>query len=720
MTIRRQIIIGFLLLLVSTLHAERVDSLLQVITQLESNESEEELLDVLYELLRTYEKKGDFTKVLETAQNALSLSESIGVVKHRAEILYFIGYGYDRTDQYELALEHYENLISELPGIPVQEGEDRQDIIWRIHDRLASVNRNMGKLEKSYKFQLKALETAENAKDTSNLGTSLYQLGSFFFYQQQYTKALEHYKKAQNCFDNSDNKRMIYACVAAIGTTYGSLDSLEKSLEYNKESLAIAKEIDYQLGVAYSLSNVGSTYIALKNYDKAYDILTSSLRMKEESNDKWGQIGTLRSLAEMFILKGDPQKAIPYLDQAYQLAVDIKSKPRQLELIDLFSQAYKRLGDYKNAMTYMESFIGLKDSVLNEQTVAKLGEQKESYEVKQKEKEILLLQKQKEVLERDQEIEQLYNYIWTVLACGFGLLLLLFVSRYRTQKRSSKALADKNEKINIQNEQLQKVNNLLSETNDLLEENKKKIEEQNKALESSNEDLRNFASVASHDLKEPLRMINSYTSILKRRYEPLFDDRAKEFMGFVVDGCTRMEQMINSLLDYSRVSLNGAVDKFKLIQSGSVVDIVQSNLRYSITKHSATINVDNKESFPIIRADQSQMMQLFQNLISNAIKFKGERLPVVHVGCKTEGDTHTFYIKDNGIGISKENQEKIFDMLTRLHSKQEYEGTGIGLATVRKIVERHDGRIWVESVEGEGSTFFFTVPVVEVAEPAAN
>jgi light-regulated signal transduction histidine kinase (bacteriophytochrome) len=368
-------------------------------------------------------------------------------------------------------------------------------------------------------------------------------------------------------------------------------------------------------------------------------------------------------------------------------------------------------------MGFMESYVELKDSVLNQQTVEQLGELKESYEVNQKEKEILLLQKQNEVLEREQEIEQLRNYIWTGAAVLFGILLLLFISRYRTQKRSSNLLAEKNLKINRQNEELQNVNDLLSQTNDLLEENKKKIEEQNKALESSNEDLRNFASVASHDLKEPLRMINSYTSILKRRYEHLFDDRAIEFMGFVVDGCTRMEQMINSLLDYSRVSLNGAKSKYKLVQSASVVEIVKSNLSYSINQHSATIHVDNPESFPIIRADQNQMMQLFQNLISNAMKFKGERLPVVHIGFKTEGGFHTFYIKDNGIGISKENQEKIFDMLTRLHSKQEYEGTGIGLATVRKIVERHDGKIWVESTAGEGSTFYFTIPVVKQEEP---
>lgn len=705
------------------MHAEQadslyMDSLLQQKLRFEFEEKDEALLDIMIKLIEGYDKDGDYNSVLETAQKALVISKELNSFKHRADILYNIGYGYDRTDQYELALEQYQELIKQLPNIPVQEGEDRETIHWQVFDRIASVYRNLGKLEKSYKFQLKAIETAEAAKDTSHLGTSLYQLGSFFFYQQQYDKALEYYKKAQGCFDNSDNKKMIYACVAAIGTTYGSLDSLDKSLFYNEKSLNLAQEMDYALGIAYSLSNVGSTLIAQEKYDKAYLILKRSLRMKVASKDKWGQIGTLRSLAEMFLKKDDPANAIEYLDQAYKLAEEIKSQPRQLELLEMFSKAYKMLGDFESAMTNMESFIELKDSVLNESIADQLGEQKNSYEVKQKEKEILLLQKQNEVLEREQEIEQLYNFIWTAVALLFGTLLLLFISRYRAQKRSSMLLAEKNQKINFQNEELQKVNDLLSKTNDLLEENKKKIEEQNKALESSNEDLRNFASVASHDLKEPLRMINSYTSILKRRYEHLFDERAMEFMGFVVDGCTRMEQMINSLLDYSRVSLNGATNKFKLISSGSIVEIVQSNLRYSITKHSATIHVDNAEHFPIIRGDQNQLMQLFQNLISNAIKFKGERLPVVNVGFTTENNVHTFYVKDNGIGISKENQEKIFEMLTRLHSKQEYEGTGIGLATVRKIVERHDGKIWVESVEGEGSTFFFTVPVVDIPEAA--
>ncbi|MFT5765107.1 MAG: light-regulated signal transduction histidine kinase (bacteriophytochrome), partial [Saprospiraceae bacterium] len=236
-----------------------------------------------------------------------------------------------------------------------------------------------------------------------------------------------------------------------------------------------------------------------------------------------------------------------------------------------------------------------------------------------------------------------------------------------------------------------------------------------KALESSNEDLRNFASVASHDLKEPLRMINSYTSILKVRYEGLFDERAHEFMGFVIDGVSRMESLLNGLLDYSRVSIRGN-ENYKLVNSKDIVDIVQGNLRFSIIKSSATIKVENYENFPIIKANQVQMIQLIQNLVSNALKFQADRFPVVTIGFDRKDNFYTFYIKDNGIGISKENQVKIFEMLTRLHTKEEYEGTGIGLATVKKIVERHKGEIWVESVYGQGSTFFFTMPVVKAVE----
>ena len=632
---------------------------------------------------------------------------------YKGLFLYYVGYGYDRSHKYQKAIEIYKTIVNQYPDLIVNDKKH----IGEVYSRLAVVNGNLGHYEESYEYQLKSLDAAEISKDTFRIGSSLYNLGSFFFYQKQYKEALAHYKQAKKCFDTTENTKKIYASLAAIGTTYESLDSLEKSLEYSKRSLNLAQKIGYNTGISYSLSNIGSTYLSLERYDEAFNFLSRAMQLKIAANDKWGQIGNLRSLSEIFIYKGKPERSLVYLEKALTLAKEIEAKPRQLEILERFSKAYKMMGKYKEALNALETHRTLKESLLNEQTVKQMGELKESFEVKQKENEIYRLEKENEVLEKDKKIDQLYNYIIGSVVLIFGVLLLLVISRYRAQKISSELLAEKSEEINRQNSELQKVNSLLSETNKLLEGNKLKIEQQNKALESSNEDLRNFASVASHDLKEPLRMIGSYTSILKKRYTDSLDERAQEFMGYVVDGVSRMEQLINNLLDYSRVSIDGGeTSNYKYINLRDITEIVKRNLRYSIVQSSATINIENEENFPLIKANQTQMMQLMQNLVSNALKFKGAGLPIVTVGFETKEDFHTFYVRDNGIGISKENQEKIFEMLTRLHSKQEYEGTGIGLATVRKIVQRHQGRVWVESKAGEGSTFYFTMPVAQVEQ----
>jgi len=701
-----------LLFITTNVQSNNIDSLLQVEQEFEVHDESSRLESLLLKLFisRTYYINQEYSKSLEYALEAQKIEDEMENKEQKGRVFYRIANAYRWLNEYHKSLDYFDAALKELK----KRDEANREVICQSYGGKATVLRSLGKYEEAFENQLEALHYSELLKDQVGISTSLYQLGSLFFYQEQYDKALEYYKKAQIQAIGPGSERMAYACVAALGTTYEHLDSLKKSQEYNMLSYEKAVDMGYKTGIAYSLSNIGSTYLSLGEYEKAYNFMNRSLTLKKELKDKFGEIGNLRSMADLFIKMGKSENAIMYLEEAHLIAKEIGSKPRQIEILNLFSQAYKNLGEHEKALSYIEDFIELKDSVLNEVTLEKMGDLKKNYELEQKESEILLLKKDNQLLEVAQEKDKIYSYLWTVVALSFGVLMLLFISRYKAQKKSSELLKGKNEEINRQNEELQNVNELLSDTNKLLEQNKLKIEEQNKALESSNEDLRNFASVASHDLKEPLRMINSYTSILKRKYEGLFDERAHEFMGYVVDGVSRMEQLINSLLDYSRVSIDGkGVESYKLINLRDVVEVVKSNLRYSIVKSSATINIENPDNFPIIRANQVQIMQLMQNLISNALKFRGESLPIITVGFETQGDTHTFYIKDNGIGISKENQEKIFEMLTRLHTKQEYEGTGIGLATVRKIVERHQGKIWVESEEGKGSTFYFTTPIVK-------
>ncbi len=226
-------------------------------------------------------------------------------------------------------------------------------------------------------------------------------------------------------------------------------------------------------------------------------------------------------------------------------------------------------------------------------------------------------------------------------------------------------------------------------------------------LARSNSDLEQFAYAASHDLQEPLRTITAYLGLVKDRYAGDLDDTAQEFIDFAVDGAERMGTLINDLLEYSRVNVQE-----RPLESVSCDDALNTALRslnQAIERNGAVVKTS---PLPVITGDESQLHRLFQNLLSNALKFRGDRNPVIQVWAELQGEEWVFSVQDNGIGIAPEFQEKVFGMFSRLHSRAQYEGTGVGLALCSKIAQRHGGRIWVESDVGKGATFRFNIPVV--------
>jgi signal transduction histidine kinase len=303
-----------------------------------------------------------------------------------------------------------------------------------------------------------------------------------------------------------------------------------------------------------------------------------------------------------------------------------------------------------------------------------------------------------------------------ILVTGMGMLAALFVSKsishpIQMLQRGVEMVGSGNLDYQVGISSEDEIGRL-SRAFDAMTENLKNItasrDELNqiaRELERSNQELQQFAYVASHDLQEPLRMVAGFTRLLERRYKDKLDQDAREFINFAVDGAVRMQKLIDDLLTYSRVGMHNI--PFEPADCNRLLDQAITNLRVAIEESQAVITSSN---LPTATCNGSQMVQLFQNLLSNAIKFRGAETPRIRIAAEHRDSEWLFSFRDNGIGIDPHYKDRIFQIFQRLHSRDEYEGTGIGLALCMKIVELHKGKIWMESEEGKGATFYFTLP----------
>ncbi|HXP48352.1 MAG TPA: ATP-binding protein, partial [Bacteroidia bacterium] len=293
-----------------------------------------------------------------------------------------------------------------------------------------------------------------------------------------------------------------------------------------------------------------------------------------------------------------------------------------------------------------------------------------------------------------------------VFLCVISITMMFLSTTLNERKEKEEELKEANQtlelKVNERTKALEKQKEELKEAN-------KKLLDKTQELEGVNKESRSFAHAVSHDLREPLRTIASYLQLIEERYKNKLDADANIFIDFAVDGAKRMNVLIDDMLTYSRLENNQHT--FGDVDLNDILSIVKNNLHTSIAESDAKIFIDSK--LPIVTAEHSQMVQLFQNIIDNGLKYKNSAPPEIHISVTKQGKFWQIAVTDNGIGISKDYYERIFVIFQRLHTREQYDGTGIGLAICKKIIEKHGGNIWVESLEGKGSTFYFTLKETE-------
>jgi len=531
----------------------------------------------------------------------------------------------------------------------------------------------------AYKHSLKGLLQCEQIRDSLGIAQSLNQVGQILNAQESFQMALEKFEAALVILEKLPDEKLLLQTYSALAGIHKKLNRKDKSLHYNRKALGLAEKHQYKQGIAEGKKNNAELYIELGLYELAAEQYANALELFEELDDKMGQIRTQLGLGHAKVMSEDFESALDHLDEAACQAKEYgANKPLSL-VYKYLALANKGLGNAEDAYQFLHMYTALKDSMLNELSWKEMGAVKEKYEEDSHENEIALLKAEKNLLAKEQKIKGMYWVLLLIFIAFFSGLLFILFSKWKMQTRLLQLLELRGEKIKAQNEK----------------------------LAQSNLDLQHFASVASHDLREPLRMINSYTKLLNRRYSKTFDANATEFMGFIMDAATRMDRMLTDLLDYSRAEKKGERDQW--VDAVDLVETALQNLKFKINEKGAEVNY-LKSHLPQLYVNRTAMIQLFQNLISNAVKFSDAERPEVVIDCVKRGLFFRFAIKDNGIGIKAEKQNQIFEMFTRLHTQDEFEGTGIGLATCKKIVDRRGGEIWVESTEGQGSTFYFTIP----------
>jgi signal transduction histidine kinase len=608
-------------------------------------------------MARIYEVNSRLKESAECYVKAMAIAEHL---RDTFQLDIFIDWAIinKKLGNYKISKDYYERTLA-----LAEKNKDIQMVEY-AYTGMGNLLKVAGEFDQAVEYHLKSAEIANNRGKKDGVVSSLVDIAETYLLSKNYQLALVNIEKAYNLAIELKESNRISNVLNSYGKVLNAQGAFNIALLKHQEALKNYTAISDNQHIAETLIFIADCYAEMKNYDLAEKNFLKCLEYKQYL-EFYEHPNFYLKLGKLYQKKNKNEKAIECLEISTGLASkkDFKDLLQKADLA--LAESYNIKGDYKKAYQILQKANALGDSLFNEIKTKKLAEAQFKFDVEKGEKEL-------------QAVKARQGYYWLGAAAFFIILIVgVFFYVLKIKNKSTFDLLQKSQEIELQNTRLEK----------------------------SNEILRQFAYASAHDLKEPLRSISSFVHIIQRKYVQLLPIEAGEYMNFVINGTKRMEQLLSALLEYSTVASDDEAVK-NATHLSKVIDEIKDNLHSIVQEKKGVISVEG--SLPTVWITQLHLTQLFQNIVGNALKFSN-RPPVVKISCQTIDNQVIIHIKDNGIGMQKEYSDKIFKLFQRL--SRTAEGTGIGLAICKHIVDKYNGTIWFDSVEGEGTTFHISFPI---------
>jgi signal transduction histidine kinase len=532
-----------------------------------------------------------------------------------------------------------------------------------------------GKIAEASKVFFDALKIREEINDSLGLARSYNNIGNVYTWQKNFDEAHRFYMHSMNLRQElKDSAGMVYSLVS-LAEVASAQENLEEAQRYGRKALELAQKTGRVDAEAFCYEQLGQIMLNKNQLSEALAYFQDAVELNQRRNNKNQLAENLLGIAEVKAKLGRHQEAIDSLYRSVALSYVIKANDLEAQALRSLGENHAALGQYDSAYFYAVNYEKVDEKISSEKQNRILLDVQEQYR-SQLDKTGLLMEQQR--------ISNQRAVLFIIIVILATILGLYYYRQNQLQRRTSQQVEEKAKEI-------ERVNKTLAIRNEDLQE--------------SNDSLRQFAYVVSHDLREPLRTIGSFTTLFARRFPDNLDDQGQEYIDFIVKGTRHMSLLLDGLLTYASVSSTDALEQ-STINIKVLVQNVLEALDTEIKSTGALVEIDE---LPVVEGNRALLSQLFQNLIANALKFNDKPEKKVWVRYRDEGDMHAIIVEDNGIGIDESYKAKVFQIFHRLE-KNKYKGTGLGLAICQKIAARHRGKIDLESEVGKGTRFIVDLP----------